>query len=118
VGFKQALALIKFTAAVNSFMPVSQEAGTGGVVLLPAVLPASSPAGPSNGSSSSRRAQEDDAAVDYRFRDGGSSSSKGQSAYDYYFRVQRYTQLELPGGERGDLLGGGAKCAGLGVVSV
>jgi hypothetical protein len=45
--------------------------------------------------------------VDYRFRDGGSSSggSKGQSAYDYYFRVQRYTQLELPGGEGSVFLG-------------
>jgi hypothetical protein len=89
-------------------MPVSQEAGTGGVVLLPAVLPASSPAGPTKGSSSSsRRTQEDDSAVDYRFRDGGSSSggSKGQSAYDYYFRVQRYTQLELPGGEGSVFLG-------------
>lgn len=76
VAFKQALQLIKFTAAVNCFLPVSEASGTGGLVLLPAVLPAAT------------------AAVDYRF--AGTDRAQG-AAYDYYFRVQRLTS-ELPQG--------------------
>lgn len=79
VGQKQALQLIKFAAAVNSFLPVSDTTGAGGLVILPAVL------------SADQTGSESAAAVDYRF----ASSSKPR--YDYFFRLQRYTQ-ELPGG--------------------
>lgn len=78
VGTKQALQLLKFAAAANCFLPVGEASGTGGLVLLPAVLPA--PQG----------------AMDYRFAGPGSQ----QEAYDYYFRVQRYTDALPAGGER------------------
>lgn len=78
VGAKQALQLLKFAAAANCFLPVGEASGTGGLVLLPAVLPA--PQG----------------AMDYRF----AGPSGQQEAYDYYFRVQRYTDALPAGGER------------------
>lgn len=74
VAVKPALRLIKFAAAANSFLPVSDRTGTGGLVILPAVLPA---------------------AVDYRFAD--SKSTAGPARYDYFFRLQRFTD-ELKGG--------------------
>lgn len=81
VGPRQALQLLKFAAAANCFLPVSEATGTGGLVLLPTVLPAPQPAG-----------------VDFRFA-AAAVGNGGQESYDYYFRVQRYTDALPAGGK-------------------
>lgn len=63
-------------------------------MLLPAVLPAPQPPG-----------------VDFRFA-GAAAGSGRQESYDYYFRVQRYTDALPAGGElgRAGARGGGVWC--------
>ena len=85
VALRPALQLVKFAAAANSFLPVSDSNGTGGLTILPAVLPAANKA-----------SAAEPAAVDYRF----AINRARQSGYDYFFRLQRCTQ-ELPGGRCG-----------------
>jgi hypothetical protein len=98
VAFKQALQLMKFAAAANTFLPLSKTTGTGALVLLPAVLPAIPAAqGTPGGSSSSSNRDVPQAAVDYRFAQSASAAPTGPQGYDFYFRVQRLTQ-DLPGG--------------------
>jgi hypothetical protein len=64
--------LLKFATAANTFLPVAAATGTGGLVMLPAVLPAV-PAEPAP------------VAVDYRFDDAK------QQLVPYAIRLQRFT---------------------------
>ncbi|WIA40088.1 hypothetical protein OEZ86_013500 [Tetradesmus obliquus] len=64
--------LLKFATAANTFLPVTAAAGTGALVMLPAVLPAV-PAEPAP------------VAVDYRFDDAK------QQLVPYAIRLQRFT---------------------------
>jgi hypothetical protein len=71
--------LLKFATAANTFLPITPATGTGGLVMLPAVLPAA-PAEPAP------------VAVDYRFDDAK------QQLVPYAIRLQRFT-ASLPEGE-------------------
>ena len=64
--------LLKFTTAANTFLPVSPQAGSGALLLLPAVLPAPEPAA---------------VAADYRFEDQNAK----QQLVPYAIRLQRFT---------------------------
>lgn len=70
--------LLKFATAANSFLPASPASGTGGLVLLPAVLPAAEPSA---------------VAADYRFDD------QKQQLVPYSIRLQRFSG-QLPAGAR------------------
>jgi hypothetical protein len=69
--------LLKFATAANAFLPMDSATGTGGLILLPAVLPAPQPSS---------------VATDYRFED------QKQQLVPYSIRLQRLTS-QLPGGE-------------------
>lgn len=65
--------LLKFATAANTFLPLSASSGSGGLLLLPAVLPAPEPSAA--------------VAVDYRFED----QSMKQQLVPYAIRLQRFT---------------------------
>ncbi|KAF6263315.1 hypothetical protein COO60DRAFT_1635331 [Scenedesmus sp. NREL 46B-D3] len=75
--------LLKFATAANTFLPVAASTGTGGLVMLPAVLPAA-PAEPAP------------VAVDYRFDDAK------QQLVPYAIRLQRFTGSLPQGMEVGE----------------
>lgn len=70
--------LLKFATAANAFLPTSRTTGTGGLVMLPAVLP--TPSEPAAA-----------VAADYRFDD------QKQQLVPYAIRLQRFTG-KLPQG--------------------
>jgi hypothetical protein len=106
VSLQPALALLKFAAAANTFMPLRAGTCTGGLLLLPTVATAAAAVGSkgSDGSSSSGSNSEQGAAaaasaaegaVDYRF---GGKRSQLPLGFSYSFRLQRCTE-DVPGGE-------------------
>lgn len=113
VSPQPALALLKFAAAANMFMPLSPETGAGGLVILPAVLASASSNKQQGGAAAAAAAADSPAAAaaalgggaggseapasDYRFAGEGSQLPLG---FNYAFRVQRCTQ-GLDGGVSG-----------------